>query len=51
MYLAPILPLIINMKPYTVSSIALSYLTLSDLQVRSQGHQDFKALYPVKAPS
>ncbi len=33
------------------SPIALSHLTLSDLEGSSQGHQDLEALYIVREPS
>ncbi len=36
----------INRKPYMGSQ--LSYLALRDIEISSQGHSDFEALYLVK---
>ncbi len=38
----------INRKAYMWSPMALSHLTLSDIEGQSQGHSDFETLYLVK---
>ena len=46
--LGPMLLLTINRKLYMASPMTPSLLTLNDSEVQSQGHWDFKALYPAK---
>ena len=47
----PMLLLNINRKPYMGGPMALSHLTVIELNGQTQGHPDFEALYLVNEPN